>query len=78
MLESSGGKPIATAGVDPTGHRGATGCGSRSRARFRLPTPRPGGAMVLFVVAVDGDGIPIDGVRRRFTVGAIVEIPYLR
>ncbi len=73
MLESSNGKPIATAAVDPTGfgHDGWV----PFESRFRLTTPRPGGEMVLFIVAVDGDGVPIDAIRRRFTVGAIVEIP---
>ena len=73
MLESSGGKPLATAAIDPTGHARA---GFISfEATFRLSKPRPGGSMMLFVVAVDGAGIPIDGIRRRFTVGAVVEVP---
>jgi hypothetical protein len=72
MLESSGGKPIASSAIDPTGHPRAGFV--PFEARFQLSKPRPGGTMVLFVVAVDPDGIPIDGVRRRFTVGAVVEV----
>ena len=72
MLESSGGKPIASSAIDPTGHPRAGFV--PFEARFRLSKPRPGGTMVLFVVAVDPDGIPIDGVRRRFTVGAVVDV----
>jgi hypothetical protein len=71
MLESSGGKPVAAAAVDPTGH----GDWIPFESRFRLATPRPGGDMTLFIVAVDGDGIPIDAIRRRFTIGAIVDLP---
>jgi hypothetical protein len=73
MLESSGGKPVATAAVDPTGS--GRGGWVPFESRFRLSMPRPGGDMLLFVVAVDRDGIPIDAVRRRFSVGAIVEVP---
>jgi hypothetical protein len=73
ILESSGGKPIAAAAIDPTGH--GHGDWIPFESRFRLATPRPGGDMTLFVVAVDGDGIPIDAIRRRFTIGAIVDIP---
>ena len=73
MLESSNGKPLAIAAVDPTGF--GHGGWIPFESRFRLTTPRPGGEMLLFLVAVDGDGIPIDAIRRRFTIGAIVEIP---
>jgi hypothetical protein len=73
MLESSGGKPLATAALDPTGHPRAGFV--PFEATFRLSKPRPGGSMMLFVVAVDSAGIPIDGIRRRFTVGAVVEVP---
>jgi len=73
MLESSGGKPIAAAAIDPTGH--GHGDWIPFESRFRLAIPRPGGDMTLFIIAVDGDGIPIDAIRRRFTIGAIVDIP---
>ena len=73
MLESSNGKPMAIAAVDPTGF--GHGGWIPFESRFRISTPRPGGDMLVFVVALDADGIPIDAVRRRFTVGAIVEIP---
>jgi hypothetical protein len=73
MLESSGGKPIAAAALDPTGF--GHGDWIPFESRFQLAVPRPGGDMTLFIIAVDGDGIPIDAVRRRFTVGAIIDIP---
>ena len=72
MLESSGGKPIASSAIDPTGHPRAGFV--PFEVRFQLSRPRPGGTMVLYVVAVDPAGIPIDGVRRRFTVGAVVDV----
>ena len=73
MLESSNGKPLAIAAVDPTGY--GHGGWIPFESRFRISMPRPGGDMLVFVVALDSDGIPIDAMRRRFKVGAIVEIP---
>ena len=73
MLESRGGKPVATADIDPIGY--GHGEWIPFESRFRLEMPRPAGDMTLFIVAVDGDGIPIDALRRRFTIGAIIEIP---
>ena len=73
ILESRGGKPIAAATIDPTdfGHEAWI----PFESRFRLAFPRPGGDMVVFLIAVDAQGIPIDAIRRRFTMGAIVDIP---
>lgn len=73
ILESSGGKPIAAAAIDPTGY--GHGDWIPFESRFRLAIPRPGGDMTLFIIAVDGEGIPIDAIRRRFTIGAIIDIP---
>ena len=72
MLESRGGKPVATAAIDPIGY--GHGDWIPFESRFRLEMPRPAGDMTLFIVAVDGAGIPIDAVRRRFTIGAIIDI----
>ncbi len=72
MLESRGGKPVATAAIDPTG--GGHGGWIPFESRFRLEMPRPAGDMTLFVIAVDRDGIPIDALRRRFTIGEFIDI----
>jgi hypothetical protein len=73
ILESRGGKPIATAAIDPTGF--GHGDWIPFESRFRLAFPRPGGDLTLFLIAIDENGIPIDAIRRRFTVGAILDIP---
>jgi hypothetical protein len=73
ILESRGGKPIATAAIDPTG--GGHGDWIPFESRFQLAFPRPGGDMILFLIAVDENGIPIDAIRRRFSMGAIIDIP---
>jgi hypothetical protein len=73
MLESRGGKPVAMAAIDPTG--GGHGGWIPFESRFRLEMPRPAGDMTLFIIAVDGNGIPIDAVRRRFSIGAFIDIP---
>jgi hypothetical protein len=73
ILESRGGKPIATAAIDPTG--GGHGDSIPVESRFQLPFPRPSGDMILFLIAVDENGIPIDAIRRRFSMGAIIDVP---
>lgn len=73
ILESRGGKPIAAATIDPTDL--GRGDWIPFESRFRLAFPRPGGDLTLFLIAVDENGIPLDALRRRFTMGAIVEIP---
>lgn len=72
-LETRRGQVLATERLDPTGlpRLGMI----PFVTTFELSNPRPGGSMILFVVAVDPDGVPIDAVRRRFVVGAIVDIP---
>ncbi len=73
MLESRGGKPIATNAIDPTGMpRGAM---IPFESRFRVAMPRPAGSMMVVVVAIGADGLPVDAIRRRFELGAIVDIP---
>lgn len=71
MLESSGGKAIATQSIDPTGY--ARGGKIPYEATFRLDKPRPGGSIVVYVVAIDTDGLPLDAVRRRIVLGAVLE-----
>jgi hypothetical protein len=73
ILESSSGKPIATLAIDPIGmpRNGMI----PFESRFRLSTQRPAGSMVVSVVAVDPSGLPIDAVRRRFELGAVIDIP---
>ena len=34
--------------------------------------------MILFLIAVDENGIPIDAIRRRFSMGAIIDLPGTR
>jgi hypothetical protein len=71
VLESSNGKPVATRTIEPTGRpRDGT---IPFESRFRLSLHRPAGSIVVLVVAVGTDGVPIDAVRRRFQLGAVVD-----
>ncbi|MGH2474274.1 MAG: hypothetical protein ACRDIL_03335, partial [Candidatus Limnocylindrales bacterium] len=73
MLESRGGKPIATNAIDPTGMpRGEM---IPFESRFQVAMPRPAGSMMVVVVAIGPDGVPVDAIRRRFELGAIIDIP---
>ncbi len=73
MLESRGGKPIATNAIDPTGM--PRGDMIPFESRFQVAMSRPAGSMMVVVVAIGADGLPVDAIRRRFELGAIVDIP---
>ena len=72
VLETRGGKVLATETLDVTGlsRQGMLPFVST----FDLSNPRPGGSLVLFVVAVDPGGVPLDAIRRRFVVGAVRDL----
>jgi hypothetical protein len=70
VLESSGSKVIAIETVRPI--RDPSGRRSTFSATFPLSNPRPGGRMVVQVIAYDRAGVPIDSLRRRVRIGAIV------
>lgn len=68
----SGGRPIATRSIDPTGM-------PRNNlvpfeTRFRVDRPRPAGPLFVMVVAIGSDGVPIDAMRRRFMLGEWLEL----
>jgi hypothetical protein len=65
-LESSGAKLVASETIP------ASGAGGAFRVEFPLSNPRPGGTMVVQVVAFDSAGIPVDVVRIPVEIGAIV------
>jgi len=74
VLESSGNKTVSTQTVQPARVRGPAAPDDRSTflATFALSNPRPGGRMVIQVIAYDPRGVPFDSVRRRIQVGAVV------
>ena len=41
--------------------------------RFALPNPRPGGQLIVQVVAYDADGIPLEAIRRPFDIGRVLQ-----
>ena len=68
----SGGRPIATGSLDPTGM-------PRNNlipfeTRFTVDRPRPAGPLFVMVVAIDADGVPIDAMRRRFMLGEWLDL----
>ena len=65
-LESSGGKLIASETLESVG--GAT----PFRVDFPLSNPRPGGRMVVQVVAFTTHGIPLEVVRIPVEIGALL------
>ncbi len=73
VLESSGNKTLATKTVQPMSGSGALFSGGRSSfsATFPLSNPRPGGRMVIQVIAFDHTGRPLESLRRRIRIGAI-------
>jgi hypothetical protein len=73
ILETSAGKLLATGEVDPTGlpRLGMI----PFVTTFEVSNPRPGRSLVLYVVPVDGDGVPLDAERLRFVIGVMVDIP---
>ena len=73
VLESSGNKTVATKTVVPVPVRGPASPDGRSSfiATFALSNPRPGGRMVVQVIAYGDDGVPFDSVRRRVRIGAV-------
>jgi hypothetical protein len=73
MLESRGGKPIATQAIDPTGM--PRGDLIPFESRFHVAMPRPAGSLVVSVVAIGADGTPVEAIRRRFELGAVIDIP---
>jgi hypothetical protein len=75
MLESRGGKPIATKTIDPTGM--PRGDMIPFESRFRVAMPRPAGSLVVSVVAIGAGGTPVEAIRRRFELGAVIDIPRL-
>ena len=72
VLQSRAGTEIASASIDPTGHGHADWVPFESR--FRLAGDGEG-EQPAFIVAVDGDGRPIDDVRHPFSVGRYLFIP---
>jgi hypothetical protein len=74
VLESSGNKTVSTQTVQPARVRGPAAPDGRSTflATFALSNPRPGGRMVIQVIAYDSAGTPLDSVRRRIRIGAVV------
>jgi hypothetical protein len=71
-LESSNGKAVAMQTVDATGRMKDGTVAFESR--IPLSMPRPAGSLILMVVAVGDDGVPIEAIRRRFQLGAIVDL----
>ena len=73
VLESSGNKTVSTQTIQPARLRGPAAPDGRSTflATFALSNPRPGGRMVIQVIAYDRRGMPFDSVRRRIQVGAL-------
>jgi len=65
-LESSGGKLVASQTLAD-----ATGSGP-FRVDFPLSNPRPGGTMVVQVVAFTSHGIPVEVVRIPIEIGAVL------
>jgi hypothetical protein len=68
----AGGRPIATKSIDPIGM-------PRNRfvpfeTRFTVDRPRPAGPLFVTVVAVGSDGVPIDALRRRFSLGEWLDL----
>jgi hypothetical protein len=68
----SGGRPIATKSIDPTGM--PRGNLVPFETRFTVDRPRPAGPLFVTVVAVGSDGVPIDALRRRFSLGEWLEL----
>jgi hypothetical protein len=66
-LESSGAKLIESETIP------ASGAGGAFEVAFPLSNPRPGGSMVVQVVAFDPHGIPLEVVRIPIEIGAIAE-----
>jgi hypothetical protein len=66
-LESSGSKLIASETIP------ANGAGGAFAVDFPLSNPRPGGTMVVQVVAFTSHGIPLEVVRIPIEIGAILE-----
>ncbi len=67
---SANGKALAFETVEPPATRGST-----ARAfdvGLPLGNPRPGGTMVIQVIAYGPDGVPVDVVRRQFVVGPVL------
>lgn len=75
VVESSGSKVVAVRTVQPRGASSASDPGDRSHfsATFPLSNPRPGGRMVVQVIAYDMTGMPLDSLRRRITIGAFID-----
>jgi hypothetical protein len=71
-LESSNGKPVAMRTIDASG-RVQNGTVA-FESRIPLSMPRLAGSLTLMVVAVGVDGVPIEAIRRRFQLGAIVDL----
>jgi hypothetical protein len=74
VLESSGSKVLSLRTVYPVLVPWAVDPEDRSvfRATFPLSNPRPGGRMVIQVIAYDSAGTPLDSVRRRIRIGAVL------
>jgi hypothetical protein len=66
-LESSGAKLVASETLP------ANGAGGVFEVAFPLSNPRPGGSMVVQIVAFDPHGIPLEVVRIPVEIGAIAE-----
>jgi hypothetical protein len=67
----SGGRPISTRSIDPMRLPGNDLLPFETR--FKLDRPRPTGPLFVIVVAIGDGGVPIDAMRRRFTLGESVE-----
>jgi hypothetical protein len=67
----SGGRPISTRSIDPMRMPGNDLLPFETR--FKLDRPRPTGPLFVIVVAIGDGGVPIDAMRRRFTLGESIE-----
>jgi hypothetical protein len=67
----SGGRPISSRSIDPMRLPGNDLLPFETH--FTLERPRPSGPLFVIVVAIGAGGVPIDALRRRFTLGESVE-----
>jgi hypothetical protein len=72
VLQTEAGAEIASAVIDPTGHGHADWVPFESRF---LVAPDGEGRWPAYIVAVGGDGHPIEPVRHPFAIGAYIFIP---
>jgi hypothetical protein len=70
LVETARNKPIAVRLSEPSDPP-SSGAGGSTRFAFTVPLvdPREGERLIIHVIAYDGDGVPIEAVRRRVVVG---------